>query len=904
MKQFLLFLTWGFFILGANAQTVTVNTFVTASDDDAEESQDGTDISQSSSDLEMVFDDGDQTVGIRFLEVEVPPNATIESAYIQFTAEEDGNTPTNLIIKGNKVAFSTTFIDATNNISGRPMTTAEVSWDNVPAWIDNDAGLSQQTPDLSEIVTEIISSNNWQQGNPLTFIISGTGERTAFSYDGNISFAPELIITYTPNNENDLSIGKVHQPEALMYPNSATSISIEILNLGLSSQTDFEVSYSINGGNPVTEMVSETINTGEGINYIFAQSADLSLVGNYQIEFEVTLPNDEISGNNVLIQNVSVLSEVGDLFFDSGSNWKYLDDGSNQGTTWQELNFDDSDWSVGQGHFGFGDNDENTFLNAGSITYYFRKKINILDINLLQNIYLNLVHDDAAVVHINGNEILRSDLLPAGTIGHLTEATDVRPTDIENVFVQYQLNQSAFQNGDNIIAIEIHNVEPDNVDLSFDCNIADTVIYQLDGPYVFYRNGEIVVKSIESSGYQSYTYQDPANAILTCRFPDGSDSFTVELKPQLEIKPSIYDLPQKFLATSDLEGNLEAFVFLLKDAGVMDENFNWIFGAGHLMILGDMFDRGSNVTECLWLLYRLENQAIMQGGQINFIIGNHDISNLTSDFDDTHPKYGTNAVLMDEILETLYANDSELGRWLRTKNIIERTGPFIFVHGGLSSEMTALNLTYDEINDWGRVLMDDNCQSVICETIDGSSGIYWYRGLANELVSQQEVDDALDAFGGDKVLIGHTVFDEITLLYNNKVIAIDLHHAANFVNGFMEAFYYESGELFEFFTNGNLQTYTLLDVISNNDNVETVMPQITIMPNPSNGEYYLRVNGVDDWLNISVVNAQGKIVMKKNKVSVQENYSEKIDLSGLPKGIYFLQLATEQNRWSRKLVKK
>ena len=49
------------------------------------------------------------------------------------------------------------------------------------------------------------------------------------------------------------------------------------------------------------------------------------------------------------------------LFFEQGSEWKYLDDGSNQGTVWQELAFDDSLWSVGHGHMGYGEGDETTF---------------------------------------------------------------------------------------------------------------------------------------------------------------------------------------------------------------------------------------------------------------------------------------------------------------------------------------------------------------------------------------------------------------------------------------------------------------------------------------------------------------------------------------------------------------
>ncbi len=231
----------------------------------------------------------------------------------------------------------------------------------------------------------------------------------------------------------------------------------------------------------------------------------------------------------------------------------------------------------------------------------------------------------------------------------------------------------------------------------------------MDGPYVFYRNNEIIVKTIEVNGPNTYVYTDPASVELICRFPNEADSFYVELKEELITEESSFTLPQKFLATSDIEGNLGAFVMLLSDAGVINENYEWIFGEGHLFFIGDMFDRGENVTECLWLLYKLETEAEAQGGKVHFVIGNHDIMNLIYDFRYVGWKYILNAQLIGETLESVYADDTELGRWLRTKNIIEEVAPLIFVHGGISPAVAALNLSFDMMNYWGRYRMDEEC---------------------------------------------------------------------------------------------------------------------------------------------------------------------------------------------------
>jgi hypothetical protein len=528
------------------------------------------------------------------------------------------------------------------------------------------------------------------------------------------------------------------------------------------------------------------------------------------------------------------------LFFSEGSEWKYMDDGSDQGTDWREVDFDDSEWSAGFAQFGFGDGDETTLVESGHICYYFRKVVDVEDINSLENVFFEIVHDDGMVLYINGVEIVRSSLMPqTGEITYLTGTTTYIPTADENSFFLYPVDISYFVQGENTIAVSVHNQNTSSSDISFDCRVTDTITYKLDGPYVFYRNDEIVVKTIEVDGPQTYTYTDPTSVELICRFPDEADSFYVNLKEELIIEESSFTLPQKFLATSDIEGNLEAFIMLLSDADVINEDYEWIFGDGHLFFVGDMFDRGENVTECLWLLYKLEAEAEAQGGKIHFVIGNHDMMNLIFDFRYVGSKYILNAQLMGETLESVYADDTELGRWLRTKNIIEKVSPLIFVHGGISPAVAALNLSFDMMNYWGRYRMDDECTTYEGQTINGGSdtGLYWYRGMAEEDLTQHEVGGILNTFDAGKVIIGHTVFNEITFLYNEAVVCIDLDHEDNFQAGFMEALYYENGDLYNFYTNGTDISYTYLTGLT--DIEENEIPENTNFdlysyPNPFN----------------------------------------------------------------------
>lgn len=175
---------------GSGLEIVEVR--VGASSDDAEEFEVG-ELDLVSTDLELV-DDGSrrpgQTVGVRFTNVQVPQSAYVTSAYLVFTADEADTGQTSLIVRGEATDDSATFSDA---ISSRPVTEASVAWSPAP-WTS--VGAEQQTPELAAIVSEIVNRPGWAAGNALSFIITGLGERTAASFDGDADAAPLLRIEY------------------------------------------------------------------------------------------------------------------------------------------------------------------------------------------------------------------------------------------------------------------------------------------------------------------------------------------------------------------------------------------------------------------------------------------------------------------------------------------------------------------------------------------------------------------------------------------------------------------------------------------------------------------------------------------------------------------------------------
>jgi K319-like protein len=159
--------------------------------DDAEESSTGN-VSRSNNDIELVFSGSNQTVGLRFTSLAIPQGAIITSAAIQFQADETQSEATSLLIQGQAAGTTATFTNTTLDVSSRPRTAASVTWNPVAWSTIGEAGANQRTPDIKAIIQEIVNRPDWVSGGSIVVIISGTGHRTAESYEGLASGAARL----------------------------------------------------------------------------------------------------------------------------------------------------------------------------------------------------------------------------------------------------------------------------------------------------------------------------------------------------------------------------------------------------------------------------------------------------------------------------------------------------------------------------------------------------------------------------------------------------------------------------------------------------------------------------------------------------------------------------------------
>lgn len=305
--------------------------------------------------------------------------------------------------------------------------------------------------------------------------------------------------------------------------------------------------------------------------------------------------------------------------------------------------------------------------------------------------------------------------------------------------------------------------------------------FSADGPVVFYQDGVLVSKRIAPRNGTLTVLVDTLrpNDTVRCLVRETKQTFDVPLQGAGTVPEAIYPAPERLLAVSDIEGNFKGFAELLQGAGVVGQDLTWTFGRGHLVLVGDFFDRGLHVTECLWLIYKLEQEAAQQGGRVHFILGNHERMNMMGQHRYLRRKYRVNADTLGVAYEKWYDQNAVLGRWLRTKNVAERIGPVLFVHGGISPGLAAAGFSLGQLNSLARKSIDTPARRLTAlekQASQAPNSPDWYRGLALEEPTGEQVAQVLATYGATTLVLGHTPVERIRPLYGGKVIAIDLPH--------------------------------------------------------------------------------------------------------------------------------
>lgn len=262
----------------------------------------------------------------------------------------------------------------------------------------------------------------------------------------------------------------------------------------------------------------------------------------------------------------------------------------------------------------------------------------------------------------------------------------------------------------------------------------------------------------------------------------AGDTSTYTIYKEKAQPPSRYHDVKKIIAIGDVHGGYDSLLHFLKIHDIIDDQLNWSWGDGHLVFMGDIFDRGEKVTESLWLIYKLEKQAPGHGGMVHYILGNHELLVMEDNINDVAEKYNYMTNYLNIFYSDFYAVDTEFGRWLRSKNIAIKIEDKLFVHGGISLPLVESGIGLEEMNQLVSRFLTNNVDSSDIEKIKlllGEQGPFWYRGYITKgdnyhRIKESELNKVLEFYDVSHVIIGHTNVSEIKSLYHKKVLATDI----------------------------------------------------------------------------------------------------------------------------------
>jgi hypothetical protein len=166
-----------------------------------------------------------------------------------------------------------------------------------------------------------------------------------------------------------------------------------------------------------------------------------------------------------------------DVLVPFGARWRIADTSQEEPAVWAGLGFDDAAWLEGPAPIGFGDGDERTLLShdlaSGDDDWVtlLRHGFRVDDPSRIEGLRIRVIHDDGAVVFLNGRELFRSNVRGVPLSPQFPAATTLAG-EWERRVLEFWPPPEALRPGRNVIAAQVHQHWRDRSDLRFDLELA------------------------------------------------------------------------------------------------------------------------------------------------------------------------------------------------------------------------------------------------------------------------------------------------------------------------------------------------------------------------------------------------------------------------------------------------
>ena len=192
---------------------------------------------------------------------------------------------------------------------------------------------------------------------------------------------------------------------------------------------------------------------------------------------------------------------------------------------------------------------------------------------------------------------------------------------------------------------------------------------------------------------------------------------------------------------------------------------------------------------------------------MHLLLGNHEAMILKNDIRYISNKYYGLTSNLDLEYHELFSQNTVIGKWLRSKNVVETIGNTMFIHAGISPELANKNMSAKEINDAFRHFLNTPDISAYTEMDRfkiGNYGPVWYRGNIRasgnySQIEQEKLNSILNTYNVKQVVVGHTEVDLISPINNQKVYPVNLPLADKSIIG--QALIIRDGQFYRLDTN-------------------------------------------------------------------------------------------------------